>query len=264
MLEQIIRVKQQEVQELKNRLNVDDVTPCRHPLDVEKAFRSGFNSMAVIAEVKKASPVKGILANELDVLQLAKCYRENGATAISYITDSQFFQGQQELLPQVKEKSGLPVLRKDFIIDEIQLYETVLLQADMVLLIAAMHDYPRLLALSEKSRELGIEVLLEVHDREELQKAIDLPVKMLGVNNRNLKDFSVDIGRSLELAEQIPQSFIKVSESGIKTRQDILLLKEHGYNAVLIGEALVTAPDPGEKLRELLGVDLDTEYTEKL
>ncbi len=241
------------MQQLRSKLIVDDIIPCQHPLDVEKIFRSDFNNMAIIAEVKKASPVKGILANELDVLQLAHCYRENGATAISYITDSQFFQGQKECLPRVKEISGLPVLRKEFIIDEIQLYETVLLQADMVLLIAAMHDYPKLLTLSEKSRELGIEVLLEVHDREELQKAIDLPVKMLGVNNRNLKDFSVDIQRSLELAEHIPSSFIKVSESGIKTREDILLLKEHGYNAVLIGEALVTAPDPGEKLRELKG-----------
>ena len=253
MLEQIIRVKQQEVQELKNRLNVDDITPCPYPLDVEKVFRRDFKNMAIIAEVKKASPVKGILVDELDVLQLAHRYRENGATAISYITDSQFFHGQKECLPRVKEISGLPVLRKEFIIDEIQLYETVLLQADMVLLIAAMHDYSKLLSLSEKSRELGIEVLLEVHDREELQKAKDLPVKMLGVNNRNLKDFSVDIHRSLELAEHIPSSFIKVSESGIKTREDILLLKEHGYNAVLVGEALGTPPDPGEKLRELLG-----------
>jgi indole-3-glycerol phosphate synthase len=258
MLERIIRVKQQEVQELKNRLTVDGIIPCRHPLDVEKIFKNDCKSMAVIAEIKKASPVKGVLADELDILQLAGCYRENGATAISYITDSHFFQGHPELLSQVKEISELPILRKDFIIDEIQLYETVLLQADMVLLIAALNDYPRLLALSEKSRELGIEVLLEVHDREELQKAKDLPIKMLGVNNRNLKDFSVDIHRSLELAGHIPPSFIKVSESGIKTRGDILLLKEHGYNAVLIGEALVTAPDPGEKLRELRK-DLDTE-----
>lgn len=239
------------MQELRSRLIVDDITPCQHPLDVKKVFRSDFNNMAIIAEVKKASPVKGVLADELDILQLADSYRENGATAISYITDSQFFQGQPEYLPRVKEISGLPVLRKEFIIDEIQLYETVLLHADMVLLIAALHDYSRLLALSEKSRELGIEVLLEVHDREELQKAIDLPIKMLGVNNRNLKDFSVDVHRSLELAGHIPPSFIKVSESGIKTREDIQLLKEHGYNAVLIGEALVTAPDPGEKLREL-------------
>ena len=253
MLEQIIRVKQQEVQELKNRLNVDDITPCPYPLDVEKVFRRDFKNMAIIAEVKKASPVKGILVDELDVLQLAHRYRENGATAISYITDSQFFHGQKECLPRVKEISGLPVLRKDFIIDEIQLYETVLLQADMVLLIAALHDYSELLSLSEKSRELGIEVLLEVHDREELQKAKDLPVKMLGVNNRNLKDFKVDIGQSLELAEHIPPSFIKVSESGIKTREDIKLLKGYGYNVVLVGEALITAPDPGEKLRELLG-----------
>jgi indole-3-glycerol phosphate synthase len=247
-----MRVKQQEVQELKNRIIIDDIIPGRQPLNVEKTFRN-FNSIAVIAEVKKASPVKGILAHELDVLHLADCYRQNGATAISYITDSKFFRGQKELLPRVKESSGLPILRKDFIIDELQLYETVLLQADIVLLIAALHDYPRLLALMEKSRELGIEVLLEVHDREELHKAIDLPVKMLGVNNRNLNDFTVDIRQSLELAEHIPPSFIKVSESGIKTREEILLLNEYGYNVVLIGEALVTAPNPGEKLRELKG-----------
>ncbi len=253
MLERIIRVKQQEVQELKNRLNVDDITPGQHHLDVKKIFRKATNNIAIIAEVKKASPLKGILANELDMLQLADCYRENGATAISYITDSQFFQGQKECLPRVKEITGLPVLRKEFIFDEIQLYETVLLQADMVLLIAALHDYSKLLSLSEKSRELDIEVLLEVHDWEEVQKAKDLPIKIMGVNNRNLKDFSVDVHRSLELSEHIPPSFIKVSESGIKTREDIQLLKEHGYNAVLVGEALVTAPDPGEKLRELIG-----------
>ena len=253
MLEQMAQAKQQEVQALKNRLVIDDITPMQHRLDVEKIFKSDLKHLAIIAEVKKASPVKGVLANELDVLQLADCYRENGAAAISYITDSQFFQGRKEMLPAVKENAALPVLRKDFIIDALQLYETVLLQADMVLLIAALHNYSGLLALSEKSRELGIEVLLEVHDREELQKAKALPIKMLGVNNRNLKDFSVDIHRSLELAEHIPAAFIKVSESGIKTREDILLLKGHGYNAVLVGEALVAAPDPGEKLRELLG-----------
>lgn len=251
MLEQIVRAKQQEVRELKRRVAIDDIASRLPPMDLDRVFRSSQGSMAVIAEVKKASPVKGVLAHELNVLQLAKGYRANGAAAISYITDSRFFQGQKDLLPRVKETTGLPVLRKDFIIDEIQLYETVLLQADMVLLIAALHSYPELLALCDKSLKLGLEVLLEVHDREELQKAMDLPIKMLGVNNRNLKDFSVDIHRSLELAQYIPSSMIKVSESGIKTREDVLLLKEQGYNAVLVGEVLVTAPDPGAKLREL-------------
>lgn len=251
MLERIVRFKELEVRELKSRGAIDDIASRLPPLDVDRVFKSSQDSMAVIAEVKKASPVKGVLAHEMDVLQLAGCYRDNGAAAISYITDSRLFQGRKDLLPRVKEITGLPVLRKDFIIDEVQLYETVLLQADMVLLIAALHDYPELLALCDKSRELGLEVLLEVHDREELQKAMDLPAKMLGVNNRNLKDFSVDIHRSLELAQYIPPSMLKVSESGIRTREDVLLLKGHGYNAVLVGEALVTAPDPGAKLREL-------------
>ena len=251
MLERIIRFKEQEVRELKKSGGMDDIAFPLPSLEVDRVFRNCQDSIAVIAEIKQASPVKGVLAHELNIRQLAGCYRENGAAAISYITDNRFFRGRKELLPRVKEVTGLPVLRKDFIIDEIQLYETVGLQADMVLLITALHDYPELLALCEKSRELGLEVLLEVHDRGELQKAIDLPVKMLGINNRNLQDFSVDLHRSLELAPYIPPSMIKVSESGIKTREDVRLLREQGYNALLVGESLVTASDPGEKLREL-------------
>jgi indole-3-glycerol phosphate synthase len=183
---------------------------------------------------------------------LAGIYEQNGAAVISVITDNQFFQGDKGYAVEVRRQTALPILRKDFIIHEVQLYESVVLGADLVLLIAALHDYKSLLALSEKSRQLNLYPLVEVHDKKELQTALDLPVQLIGLNNRNLHDFTTNLKTSLELAGYIPDRYIKVSESGIKNRADMRQLEQAGCNAALIGETLVTSKDPGAMLNELM------------
>lgn len=250
MLEQIIRAKRREIALLKRSYDGDgsllNRTACSRPvLKNEKRLQ-------VIAEVKKASPVKGVLGSFSQPGQLAAIYEKNGASAISVISDREFFQGSSDSIQMVLDATSLPVLRKDFILDEVQLLETCHLGAQMVLLIAALHDYRSLLALCEKARYLGLEPLLEIHDDDELDLIKDLPVRLVGVNNRDLKTFTVDLNTSLRLVERLDESLFKISESGIKTGKDIAALKAGGFQAALVGEALVTAPQPGEKLKELL------------
>lgn len=251
MLNLIAEAKKLEVKALRGSINKDTIRLRGKSIDPVGIFRGEAGRVKIIAEIKKASPSKGVLCSNFDPCQLASSYALNGASVISVITDSEFFQGRKEYLPMVKQEIDLPVLRKDFIIDAIQLYESLQLGADLVLLIAALHDYNTLLNLSEKSRELGIEPLVEVHDARELKMVLDLPVRIIGINNRNLKDFTVDINTSLNLVEMIPDSIIKVSESGIKSAQDLSLLEKHGFDAALMGEVLVSSPEPGQKLQEL-------------
>ncbi len=254
MLERIAAQKRLEVDQLKASLNLTGLLPPKESIN-PRSILTHSRRVSVIAEIKKASPVKGVLCADFDPVGLAAAYADNGAAVLSVITDNKFFQGSPALIQDIRPQAELPVLRKDFIIDELQLYETVLLGADMVLLIAALHDYSALLRLSLKCKELGIEPLLEVHDREELKKVLDLPVQIIGVNNRNLKDFTVDITTSLELADYIPDSLIKVSESGINKPADMQRLAAWGFNAALIGEALVSSPNPGAKLKELVNYE---------
>lgn len=255
MLARIVAQKKLEVDQLKASLDLNELLSGEDSIDPRAVFAADSGQVRVIAELKKASPVKGVFCADFDPVGLASAYAENGAAVLSVISDNKFFQGSPALIKEIRAQVELPILRKDFIIDELQLYETVLLGADLVLLIAALHDYPTLLHLSQKCLELGIEPLMEVHDREELKKVLDLPVRVIGVNNRNLKDFTVDIQTSLELADDIPDSFIKISESGIKTRLDMQQLADRGFNAALIGEALVSSPDPGAKLKELVNYE---------
>ncbi len=255
MLEQIVAQKKIEVNTLRASLNVDNLVSKINKIDPKAVFASNIRRVAVIAEIKKASPVKGVLCEEFDPFGLARTYTENGAAVLSVITDCKFFQGSPAFIQQIRPYVELPILRKDFIIDELQIYETLMLGANMVLLIAVLHDYYELLNLTEKCQELGLEPLVEVHNRQELKKVLDLPIQIIGVNNRNLTDFTVDIKTSLELGEYIPESFIKVSESGIKSSVDMQTLEVHGFKAALIGEALVSSADPGGKLRELVNYD---------
>lgn len=251
MLERIVAAKRAEVEELKRALRREEVSA--HPRRFNPfSMQDSSGRVAVIAEIKKASPVKGMLREDLNPLKTACLYRDHGARAISYITDEEFFHGKKHLLPAVRQAAGIPVLRKDFIIDEVQLRESVLLQADIVLLIAALHDYSHLRQLVEEAHRLNLEVLLEVHNREELNLVADLPVCMVGVNNRNLKDFTVDLENSLGLAEALPSSCLRISESGISSVRDMHLLEEHGFHAALVGEALAVARQPAEKLFELV------------
>ncbi|MDD2586611.1 MAG: indole-3-glycerol phosphate synthase TrpC [Syntrophomonadaceae bacterium] len=252
MLERILAAKKIEVEKLKNELNPDSVFQSKLSFNPITYFKRKSKKVGVIAEVKKASPVKGILCKDFDPVKLAENYVINGATAISVISDQQFFGGDKEYIRKVRHINNLPVLRKDFIIDEIQLLETAILGADMVLIIAALHDYGSLLHLTEKSLQLGLQPMMEIHDREELSLIEDLPVNIIGINNRNLKSFKVDLNTSLELGEYMPGNYIKISESGIKSKQDMQLLADYNFDAALIGEALVSSSDPGKKLKELL------------
>lgn len=250
MLKRIIEAKQKEIAYLQQ---LPDLAEPEFAIekDRKELKRDPAGKLQLIAEVKKASPLKGLLCRGFSPWEMASSYEMNGAAAISVITEEEYFAGRKEYLPLIKNAVQLPLLRKDFIIDEVQIYESRQMGADLLLIIAALHDYDSLLSLVEKCLYLGMEPLLETHGAEEIKMGLDLPVKIMGINNRNLQDFSVDIRTSLDLLPLIPDSLLKVSESGIKEGRELHLLKEAGCDFALLGEVLVTAADPGAKLREL-------------
>ena len=217
--------------------------------NLQRISRSG---PAIIAELKKASPSKGLIRADFRVADLAAEFEQAGAAALSILTDERFFQGSLENLELASEATGLPCLRKDFIIDEFQVMEARACRADAVLLIVAVLKQDELTSLHQCAKSLQLDVLCEVHDAVELDRALDAGFDIIGVNNRNLHTFHVDLSTSLELAERIPAGVVKVAESGIESGDDIVRLRDAGFDAFLIGESLMRAPDPGEALRELL------------
>ena len=214
------------------------------------------DGLAVIAEIKKASPSKGVIRADFDVADLAAQYDGAGAAAISVLTEPLHFQGALENLSLAREHAGRPLLRKDFIIDSYQLVEARAYGADAVLLIAAVLDRPQLYDLHQAAGELGLACLVEVYDIEELGRIDFDQVKILGVNNRDLRTFRVDIDHSLRVFAQAPEGVVRVSESGLRTAADLAHLRDHGVEAVLIGETFMRAERPGNAVRELLR-DLD-------
>lgn len=210
------------------------------------------NNPAIIAEIKKASPSKGVIREDFDVAGIAAIYEQYGASCLSVLTDAHFFQGDASYLKIAKNHSSLPVLRKDFIIDSYQIEESRALGADCILLIVALLDDQELLDFCQQAMQLGMAVLVESHTREELHRALKLPTPLMGINNRSLHTFSIDINVSIELAKDCPADKILITESGIHTRQDIELMQAHGITRFLIGESLMRVPDIGSKLHELL------------
>ncbi len=208
---------------------------------------------AMIAECKKASPSKGLLRPEYDPAQLACMYAQNGAAALSVLTDEKFFQGSLGDLMLAREAAGLPALRKDFIVDGYQVYEARAAGADAVLLIVAALRLDQLRALHGLINELGMTALVEVHDEAEVETALQINPKLIGVNNRNLHDFSVDLSTTGRLRKCIPVEIALVAESGIHTADDVARVRDMGVDAILVGEALVTTKDVGAKVRELVG-----------
>lgn len=206
---------------------------------------------AVIAEIKKASPSRGVLRPDFDPVAIAKSYEENDAACLSILTDKAFFQGADEYLSQVHETCQLPILRKDFIIDAYQIYESRAIGADCILLIVAALDDTQLRDLADLANHLGMDVLVEVHTCEELERALSLNTRLIGINNRNLQTFTTQVKTTLELLPLIPKKFIVVSESGIHTPQDVKLLRRAGVHAFLVGEAFMKADDPGAALCRL-------------
>lgn len=232
-----------------NELRVEQHRPRGFRARLAKVANSG---VAVIAELKKASPSKGLIRADFPVAALARELEFAGAAALSVLTDEKYFQGSLENLRTAAEATQLPCLRKDFIVDEFQLIEARANHADAVLLIVAALEPSELADLGRRASQLELDVLCEVHDAVELQRALDAGCELIGVNNRNLHTFQVDLNTSLELAELMPARVLKVAESGIETGEDIARLRQAGFDAFLIGESLMRAPHPGDALRQLL------------
>jgi indole-3-glycerol phosphate synthase len=208
---------------------------------------------AVIAEIKRASPSKGVLRAQFDPAAIAASYERAGAACLSVLTDRPFFQGAPEFLVEARAACALPALRKEFIVDEYQIAESRALGADAVLLIVAALDDARLAALEACARDYGMDVLVEVHDARELDRALALATPLIGINNRNLRTFHVSLRTTIELLSRVPGDRVVVTESGILARRDVAQMRRHGVNAFLVGEAFMRAPDPGAALTALFG-----------
>ena len=257
ILSQIIEEKKKAIEQAKSTLSLDEITKKlegsgqRHRRFTKEISKE--HHINLIAEVKKASPSKGVLRKDFDPVKIACAYQMNGASALSILTEEKFFLGKLEHIKKVKEVSDLPILRKDFIIDAYQIYESAFYGAEAVLLIADILSEEELEALYSLSRKVGLDVVVEVHNEEDLKKALLVDAKVIGINNRDLHSFNVDLGVTTRLIKAIPEGKIIVSESGIKSHEDVMFLKSIGAAAVLIGEAFMTAPDIGAKVRELMG-----------
>lgn len=207
---------------------------------------------AIIAEIKKASPSKGVIRKDFEPPAIAGIYEEAGACCLSVLTDEPYFKGSDKDLQQVKAESDLPVLRKDFMIDPYQIYESRALGADCILLIMAALTDERARELYNLSHELGMDVLVEIHNEQELKRALELKPRMIGVNSRDLETMEVDMQTALDLADKIPDKIVKIAESGIRTPTHIRNLRQAGYDGFLVGESLMSAPDIGMALTSLL------------
>lgn len=254
ILDQIIETKKEEVALLNKATTLSTLRSAIMDLPACRDFLTAINGKAcsIIAEVKSASPSRGKLVEQFDPLSLARTYEQNGAAAISVLTDEKYFCGHKNFLTQIKREVGIPVLRKDFIIDPIQVYETRAIGADAILLIVRVlgSELSEFIALS---KELDLSPLVEVHTQNELNVALAAGAEIIGINNRNLDTFVTDINTSRDLKKQIPAGKTVVAESAIKDRADIDYLMKAGINAFLIGEGLVTASDIGKKLKAFIG-----------
>lgn len=260
ILKTILAHKQQEVaaakahtsiQELAVRISDLEDTARGFERHLREAAATGWT--AVIAEVKKGSPSKGLIREDFDPLEIAEIYQDNGATCLSVLTEERFFMGSLRYLALIREQVGLPLLRKDFIFDPFQVYEARAAGADAILLIAAMLEPQQIVDLAGLARQLHLDVLLEVHDESEMEVACGTDIGLIGVNNRNLRSFVTDLGTTARLAKMLPPGRLLVSESGINSRADIERLQADGASAFLIGEAMMREADIGAKLQELLG-----------
>lgn len=255
-LKQILDVKQQEVARIIPRaehlraaaLQRNDFRPFALALD------RGPEALGLIAEVKKASPSAGVIAKDFDPVAIARAYEEAGAHAVSVLTDEQFFQGSLSYMTKVREAISLPVLRKDFIIHDAQIFEASVAGADAILLIVAALEQAQLESLYKTADLCQLDVLVEVHTREELERALDIGAKLIGINNRNLTTFEVDLKATEEISEDVPEGVILVSESGLKTREDSQRVFAAGCNAILVGESLMRTGNIAEQVAELLAV----------
>ncbi|MCP5302302.1 MAG: indole-3-glycerol phosphate synthase TrpC [Pseudomonadales bacterium] len=257
VLRKIIARKREEVVERQQMVPLDELKekamaqpPTRGFVDAITA-RASQGQSAVIAEIKKASPSKGVIREDFDPAAIAVSYEQGGTACLSVLTDVDFFQGADAYLQQARKVVSLPVLRKDFTVDEYQVYEARVLGADCILLIVAALTPKQLKLLHDVARKIGLDVLVEVHDAEELAIALQLGTRLIGINNRNLHNFETSLNNTYALLASIPEGSIVVTESGIHTKSDVAEMRERGVNVFLVGEAFMRADEPGDKLREL-------------
>ncbi len=257
ILQKIIQRKGEIVDTRRASIPLEQVMAAAQSAPPSRGFvealheRIDIGQPAVIAEIKKASPSKGVIRKNFNPAEIAKSYAHFGAACLSILTDVDFFQGSDEYLQQARAACNLPVLRKDFMIDAYQVYEARALGADCILLIVACLSDQHLNELCGLAHDLEMDVLIEVHDDQELERALRVPNKLIGINNRNLHSFETTLDTTLSMLGKIPSDYLLVSESGIHTPDDVRLLREKGVNAFLVGEAFMAAADPGTKLKEL-------------
>ncbi len=257
ILKKIVARKVEEIAERSAKVSIDELkaqldgaSPPRGFVEAIKA-KIAVGQAGVIAEIKKASPSKGVMRENFIPEQIAKSYEKGGAACLSVLTDIDFFQGGDEYLKEARAACSLPVIRKDFIIDPYQVVEARVIGADCILLIAACLEDDQMKSLAELANELGMDVLIEVHDEEELQRSLPLKQMLVGINNRNLRTFETSLDTTLRMLELIPEGRIVVTESGIHSADDVKLMRNHNVNAFLVGEAFMRAEEPGERLAEL-------------
>jgi indole-3-glycerol phosphate synthase len=249
-----IAERQQQVPRALLEQRLADLDPARGFI-ARLRKRIALGHAAVIAEIKRASPSKGLLRADFHPAAIAQAYAAGGAACLSVLTETDFFQGADADLTSARDACDLPVIRKDFIVDPYQVVEARVMQADCILLITACLDDQALRELAALATEVGLDVLVEVHDAHELQRALAVPGQLIGINNRNLRSFEVDLNTTIALLEQIPEQLreqrVVVTESGIHSRQDVALMRDHGVHAFLVGESLMRADDPGRRLADL-------------
>lgn len=257
ILKKILARKFEEVSERSVAVPVESLRESIADQSATRGFVSALQqkieqgAAAVIAEIKKASPSKGVIREDFDAVEIARSYEKGGAACLSILTDVDFFQGSDEYLRQARSATRLPLLRKDFVVDSYQIYEARAVGADCVLLIVAALDDDILRSLHDTAIELGLDVLVEVHDRQELDSALQLSTPLLGINNRNLHTFHTNLDTTFNLLDRIPDNRLIITESGIHTIDDVMAMRGHGVNAFLVGEAFMRAADPGRRLMEM-------------
>jgi indole-3-glycerol phosphate synthase len=256
-LEKVAKIKKEEIAKRKTLFSLKEMEEMISHLPLPRGFMEAISHhapMALIAEIKRSSPSAGIIKEDVDLHQIAFAYEEGGACAISVLTEAHFFKGKLSHLLQVKEGTSLPVLQKDFILDPFQIYEGRALGADAILLIVSLLDREELKDFVGLARTLQMVPLVEVHNESDLEKTSNLDLSLIGINNRDLKSLEVDLKTTFHLKKKIPSRTKVISESGIKSSQDVKLLKEAGVDGILVGEILMRSTNPASKIRELLSI----------
>jgi indole-3-glycerol phosphate synthase len=260
ILKKILDKKAEEVARRRLGMTIANLEDIAAGVEAPRGFYNALQSKvlakkpAIIAEIKKASPSKGVIREDFQPIAIGQDYAMNGAACLSVLTDKDFFQGSEVYLQMVRERCPLPVLRKDFMVDPYQIYEARALGADCILLIVAALEDGQMHGLSDIATQLGMDVLVEVHDANELQRALTLDTKLIGINNRNLRTFETSLETTLALKANIPSDRLIITESGIHSHEDVQLMLDNGIYTFLVGEAFMRAESPGQKMRELFGL----------